>query len=55
MELAKKNYIGPSIDLLGPAFGTGSREMNWAKDTYCLYYGEKNINASAVCTGKSLI
>lgn len=54
LELAKKKFIGPSIDVPGPDVGTGNQEMNWIKDTYCQYYGEKDINASGVSTGKSL-
>jgi glutamate dehydrogenase (NAD(P)+) len=34
IELAKRNMIGASIDLLAPALGTGKREMNWVKDTF---------------------
>lgn len=34
IELAKKNFIGPSIDLIGPALGSDEREMNWIKDTF---------------------
>lgn len=54
MELAKKNLIGPSIDLLGPALGTGSKEMNWIKDTYQNYFGQDDVNSIACCTGKSV-
>jgi glutamate dehydrogenase (NAD(P)+) len=33
--------------------GTGTREMDWLKDEYCTYYGNKDVNASACVTGKS--
>lgn len=34
LELAKRNLIGASVDLPGPALGTGEQEMNWIKDTF---------------------
>jgi glutamate dehydrogenase (NAD(P)+) len=41
LELAKKNFIGPSIDSLGPDMGTNEQVMTWIKDTYAYLYGEK--------------
>lgn len=52
MELIKKGFIGPQIDILGPDMGTGEREMTWIKDTYMTLKGEHDINGSAVATGK---
>lgn len=52
IELAKKNFIGPQIDCLGPDMGTNEQTMTWIKDTYQYIYGEKEINASGCCTGK---
>jgi glutamate dehydrogenase (NAD(P)+) len=52
MELAKKGFIGPQIDCLGPDLGTNEQIMTWIKDTYVNMYGETNINAEGCCTGK---
>lgn len=52
MELAKKGFIGPQIDCLGPDLGTNEQVMTWIKDTYVNMHGETNINAEGCCTGK---
>lgn len=52
MELAKKGFIGPGIDCLGPDMGTNEQIMTWIKDTYVQMHGETNINAEGCCTGK---
>ena len=52
MELAKKGFIGPQIDCLGPDLGTNEQIMTWIKDTYVNMHGETNINAEGCCTGK---
>jgi glutamate dehydrogenase (NAD(P)+) len=52
LELAKKNFIGPSVDCLGPDMGTNEQTMTWIKDTYCFLMGEKEINAAGCATGK---
>ena len=54
MELTRKGFIGPTIDVPGPDVGTGTREMNWMMDTYTTFYGHTDINSKAITTGKSL-
>jgi glutamate dehydrogenase (NAD(P)+) len=53
VKLARKNSIGAAIDVPGPDVGTGEREMNWMKSAYQSFYGQEDINADAVTTGKA--
>lgn len=51
VELVRKNFIGPSVDVPAPDYGTGEREMAWILDTYQqLKRGE--IDSTGCVTGK---
>jgi len=50
-ELINRNFIGPSIDVPAPDYGTGEREMAWIYDTYRTFKGA-DIDAAGVVTGK---
>lgn len=53
-ELAKKSFIGPQNDVLGPDMGTGEQVMTWVKDAYTYIYGEEELHAAGCSTGKIL-
>ncbi len=51
VELIRKNFIGPSVDVPAPDYGTGPREMAWILDTY-MTFNPREIDAAGCVTGK---
>ena len=53
IELNRHHFIGPSIDVPAPDYGTSAREMAWIADTYRTL-NPHDINHFACVTGKPL-
>ncbi|MBK1440915.1 Glu/Leu/Phe/Val dehydrogenase [Parapedobacter sp. ISTM3] len=53
VELIKKNFIGPAIDVPAPDYGTGEREMSWIADTYTTM-NPGQLDSFGCVTGKPL-
>lgn len=54
IELVRKGFIGPAIDVPAPDLGTNSKTMGWLMNAYKSMAGEIDINENAICTGKPI-
>ncbi|KAG8317297.1 hypothetical protein J6590_029865 [Homalodisca vitripennis] len=54
LELIKKNYIGPGIDLPRPDISTNQQEMAWIMDTYVKTLGHTDVYNVGSAIGKPL-
>ncbi len=52
LELSRKSVISPCHDVPEPDINTNEKMMGWMKDTYQTLYGNTDIDAAGICTGK---